>query len=85
MHRKIFRITLDSLLLVLLLAILIYPATTFGWLRVKDPAPKYSPNVLPASSVRKDLTEIEKEQYRKALQDIEALIESSESSNQNNY
>jgi hypothetical protein len=82
MHKKMFRITIDSLLLVLLLAILVYPATTFGWLRVNEPAPKQDLNVLPASTARPDLTKFEKEQYRKALQDIEGLIESSESTKQ---
>jgi hypothetical protein len=78
---KLFKITVDSLLLVFLLAILIYPATTFGWLRVKTTVNKQNLNVLPASTSRQELTETEKELYKKAMQDINQLIESTQTSN----
>jgi len=81
---KFFKVIVDSLLLVFLLAILIYPATTFGWLRVKAPASKQNLNVLPASTSKQDLTETEKELYKKVIQDIEQLIESTQTSNPNN-
>lgn len=84
---KFLKITLDSMLLVFLLAILIYPATTFGWLKVKAPTSSKNVNVdvLPASTSRQELTETEKEMYRQALMDIEQLIESSETTNPTNY
>lgn len=81
---KFFKVIVDSLLLVFLLAILIYPATTFGWLRVKAPVNKQNLNVLPASTSKQDLTETEKEMYKKAIQDIEQLIEATQTSNPNN-
>jgi hypothetical protein len=68
---KFIKITVDSLLLVLLLAIMIYPATTVGWLRVKTPANNQNLNVLPATTSRPEL---------KSLQDTEQSTESTKTS-----
>jgi hypothetical protein len=69
------------MLLVLLLGILIYPATTFGWLSVKstkNESFEQNQDVLPASTSNPKLSETEKELYIKAMEDINQLIETNQ-------
>ncbi|EKE00226.1 MAG: hypothetical protein ACD_22C00072G0009 [uncultured bacterium] len=52
MSKRLFKLTMDSLMLVMLFGILMLPISSLGWMRVKNQTQEIRKNVLPASTIR---------------------------------